>query len=160
MKILYTDIDYVLSLDSEPNKKETKWGWVSPFNIKAVRIYNVILELTGAEIVISSDWKIHWTLEELKEIFADTKIVKTPIGITPDLWGDKFTSLQQLEECRASEILKHVEQFKPEAWVAIDDLKLTPWLLDENFVHLPRSNEGIKQSSKKEEIIRKLNIND
>jgi hypothetical protein len=161
MKILYTDIDYVLSLSSEPNKKNTKWGWVSPFNIKAVRIYNDILFKTGAEIVISSDWKLHWTLKELQEIFIEfAKIDKAPISVTPSSWGHMFTSLQQLEECRAYEILKHVEEFKPTSWVAIDDLKLTPFLLDENFVYLPRSNEGIKQSSKKDEIIKKLNIND
>ena len=44
MKILYTDIDYVLSLSSEYTQKQTKWGWVSRFNAKAVSVYNEILE--------------------------------------------------------------------------------------------------------------------
>jgi len=159
MKILYTDIDYVLSLDSEMSKKNTRWGWVCPFNKKAVNIYNEILRKTGAEIVITSDWKLHWTLKELQEIFTEfAGINKAPIGITPSSWGHIFTSLQQLEECRAYEILKHAEEFKPEAWVAIDDLKLTPWIKDEHFVYLTRSNEGIKQSGKKQEIIEKLNV--
>lgn len=159
MKILYTDIDYVLSLDSEPNKKDTDWGWIPPFNKKAVDVYNEILRKTNAEIVISSDWKLHWTLKELQEIFIEfAGIEKAPLDVTGSSWGVIFKSFKQLEECRAHEILKHVDKFKPEAWVAIDDLYLLPWLQDENFVFLPRSNEGIKQSSKKDEIIRKLNI--
>ena len=162
MKILYTDIDYVLSLSSEMNKKQTKWGWVSPFNAKAVKIYNEILEKTGAEIVISSDWRHHWTLAHLQEIFVEfAGIIKAPIDTTSYIPGG---SLQQLEEYRAKEILLHVEQNKPEAWVAIDDLDLSkgmlPWIAENHFVHLPRMNEGIKQTSKAEKIIKLLNNND
>jgi hypothetical protein len=161
MKFLYTDIDYVLSLDSELNKKNTKWGWVPRFNSKAVSVYNDIIQKTDAEIVISSDWKGHWTLKQLQEIFLEfAKIIKAPIDVTGSSWGVMFKSLQQLEECRAYEILKHVDEHKPEAWVAIDDLNLSPWISDENFVYLPRSNEGIKQSGKADQVIKKLNIND
>lgn len=156
MKILYTDIDYVLSLDSDMSKKNTKWGWISPFNKKAVDIYNDILRKTDAEIVISSDWKNNKTLKQLQEIFLEfAGIEKAPIDITPTIPG---VVLQRLEEWRAKEILLHVEQYKPTSWVVIDDLYLNVWLPDDNFVYLPRSNEGIKQSSKKDEIIRKLNI--
>lgn len=158
MKILYTDIDYVLSLASEMGKKMTKWGWVSPFNSKAVKVYNEILEKTGAEIVISSDWKHHWTLEDLQQIFTEfAGIIKAPIDTTPYIPG---ATLQQLEEFRAKEILQHVEKRNPDAWVAIDDLDLSKWIDSLHFVHLPRMNEGIKQSGKAKEVIEKLNISE
>jgi len=158
MKILYTDIDYVLSLDSEMSKKNTKWGWVSPFNRKAVLVYNDIISKTDAEIVISSDWKNHWTLKELQDIFIEfAGIIKAPFDVTRTIPG---VTMQNLDEWRAKEILEHVEKYKPTSWVAIDDLYLNSWISDENFVFLPRSNEGIKQSGKKDQIINKLNIND
>ena len=155
MKILYTDIDFVLSLSSERTQKLTKWGYVHRFNAKAVNVYNEILEKTGAYPVITSDWKDHWTLQQLKEIFVEwAGISIPPIDVTPSIPG---VTLQRLKEWRAMEILKHVEEHKPESWVAIDDLYLSAWIPDEHFVYLPRSREGIKQSSKKEEIIKKLN---
>lgn len=161
MKFLYTDIDSVLSLGSEMNPVLTKWGNVHRFNTKAVKVYNEILSKTGAEIVVSSDWKHHYNLEQLQEIFTEwAKISKAPIDVTPYLWGIKFTNVQQLEECRAAEILAHVKKFNPESWVAIDDLDLRNWLPEENFVFLPRFMEGIKQTGKAQETILKLNIND
>jgi hypothetical protein len=159
MKIyLYTDIDYVLSLSSEPNMKQTKWGMVSPFNKKAVKVYNDILEKTGADIVISSDWRHHWTLPQLQEIFIEyAGIIKAPICTTGYI---KETTLERLAEFRAKEILIHVEQNKPDSWVAIDDLDLSKWLLpwvaEDHFVHLPKSNEGIKQTGKAIQVINKL----
>jgi hypothetical protein len=113
IKYLYTDIDYVLSLSSEMNKKMTKWGWLSQFNVKAVKVYNEILEKTGAEIIISSDWKHHFSLEDLQEIFTEfAGIIKTPIDTTPYIPG---ATMQTLEEFRAKEILAHVEQYKPDS---------------------------------------------
>ena len=162
MKFLYTDIDYVLSLASEMGKKQTRWGWISPFNAKAVAVYNHILRETGAVPVISSDWKLGHSLEDLQGIFTEfAGIEVAPIDVTESLWGVRFRSLQELEECRATEILMHVEKHKPEAWVAIDDLDISkfmlPWESEKHFVHLPRMNEGIKQSGKADKVIKLLN---
>jgi len=157
MKFLYTDIDYVLSLASEINPKQSKWGLIHKFNPKAVSVYNEILEKTGAEIIVSSDWRNSHSLQELQGIFTEwAGIIKAPIGVTTT----RKTNMQRLDEFRAKEILEHVEQFKPDAWVAIDDLYLTPWIPEEHFVIITRIYEGIKQCSKKEEIINKLNRND
>jgi hypothetical protein len=157
MKILYTDIDYVLTLASEINAKQSKWGSIHRFNPKAVSVYNEILEKTGTEIVVSSDWRNRFSLEELQGIFTEwAGIIKPPIGVTTTY----KTNMQRLDEFRAKEILEHVAEFKPDAWVAIDDLYLTPWIPDEHFVIVTRIYEGIKQSHKKEEIIEKLNSND
>ena len=158
-KYLYTDIDYVLSLSTEIRKYSTKWGYLQKFNDKAVKVYNEILLKTGAVPIISSDWKNHWTLKELQEIFIEWAGISTPpIDVTetiPDV------TLQRLEEWRAKEILQHVEKYKPDVWVVLDDLYLIPHnITEDHFVYCSRVNEGIKQSGKKDQAINKLNIND
>jgi hypothetical protein len=158
MKILYTDIDFVLSLGSEMGEKMTKWGLLSRFNAKAVKIYSEILLETGAYPVITSDWRHDLTLNQLQEIFTEwAKISKDCNKIIRTTSHISGATIQRLAEFRAKEILKDVEESKPETWVAIDDLDLKPWISDEHFVHLPRFMEGIKQCHKKEEIIKKLN---
>ena len=155
MKFIYTDIDGVLALGNEYNRKMTKWGYIYKFNKKAVKIYNEILETCDAWPIISSDWRIHYSLEQLQEIFTEwAGICREPVGVIPHF---KEATLQRLEEFRAKEILEHVEKYKPEAWVAIDDLDMTKWLGDEHFVLLPKWSEGIKQTGKKKKIIDRLN---
>lgn len=155
LRFLYLDIDGVLSLGSEISPKLTeKWGYVHRFNIKAVNILNEIIDETGAEIIISSDWKNHYDLKTLQEIFVEfAKIKKPPIDITPTY---PYQTLQLLEEIRAKEILAHVNKIKPYSWVAIDDLNLKTWIPEKHFVICTRFYEGIKQTGKRDEIIKKL----
>ncbi|MFW6247298.1 MAG: hypothetical protein ACOC22_03965, partial [bacterium] len=75
---------------------------------------------------------------------------------TPIHWGYKFTSYQELEACRASEILGHVNENDIKKYIAIDDLDLKPWLGD-NFIHTPRVSEGIKQTGILNKIKSKIN---
>ena len=157
-KYLYTDIDGVLSLGQEIKYYQTKWRFLQKFNPGAVKVYNEILEKTGAEIVISSSWKWEFELKQLQEIFTQwARISKEPIDITPEVF---MPSLQYEQRCRAKEILLHVKENNVDSWVAIDDLDLRPFLPSENFVWLPKFYEGVKQTGKKEEIIKKLNVND
>jgi len=156
IRFIYLDIDGVLCLGSENKPKSTKWGYLYRFNKRAVEYLNDILEKTKADIIISSDWKHHFTLEQLQEIFTEwAGVCKPPIDVTPTIPG---IMLQRLEEWRAKEILQHVESFNPDSWVSIDDLFLNSWISDEHFVYLPRFMEGIKQTGKKQEIINKLTI--
>lgn len=155
-RFIYTDIDGVLCLGTENKYHLTKWGYLQKFNPKAVKIFNEILQKTNADIIISSDWKYHFNLKQLGEIFLEwAKIDKAPIDVTPS--SEKIT-LQQLEEFRAKEILEHVSLHKPNSWVAIDDLDLCQYIDSDHFVWLPKYMEGIKQSSKKDKIIQLLNI--
>lgn len=122
------------------------------FDRKCVDVVNEILEVTKPIIIISSDWKLRFSLEQLNEIFNDNGIAYTITDVTSSLWGTKFTSLHQLEECRAWEIIQYVSEHKIQNFVAVDDLNMFQWLPN-NFVHCARSNEGIKQSGVKEKII-------
>ncbi len=132
------------------------------FDRKAVEVLNSILEETGAEIVVSSDWKKHATLNELGDYYESQGIIKRPIAVTRSFIGcdipEDFGWNRSLmhEQERSFEINQYVKDF-PEIthWVAVDDLDMSmrnTWGVA-NFVLTPRMSEGIKQSGIKEKII-------
>jgi hypothetical protein len=146
------------------------------FNKKAINVLNSILEETGAEIVVSSDWKRWANVEEMGEYYLSQGIIKKPIDFTPSLSqctnydNDTFPWSRQwdLEQTRSIEIKQYLQDH-PEIthWVAVDDLNMGKtglyysmefeheWGLD-NFVLTPLRNQGIKQSGIKEKIVKFL----
>lgn len=140
------------------------------FNKKAVKVLNEILTETNADMVVSSDWRNHATLEELGEYYLSQGIIKKPIDVTPFIkdinpkWFKRFSNYAQLEHERVIEI-KHWLSLHPEVtnWVAVDDLNLgvyDPYSGDIfndngliNFVHTTKEDEGIKQTGIKEKIL-------
>jgi len=150
------------------------------FDKKAVKLLNSILEETGAEIVVSSDWRFHANLEELGDYYESQGIIKRPIDATgmfkdlfPSEWP-RFRSRADLELERSMEIQHWLDNNEVTDWVAIDDLDMGVEFLGDrfaakdgsdnkpgliNFVHTPRSNEGIKQSGIKDKILKFLNDN-
>jgi len=196
MKTIFLDHDGVICLSSEWGgrfKKEKKFRdetgvqrkLSSPhyglpvdcrfdnFNKKAINVLNSILEETGAEIVVSSDWKRWANVEEMGEYYLSQGIIKKPIDFTPSLSqctnydNDTFPWSRQwdLEQTRSIEIKQYLQDH-PEIthWVAVDDLNMGKtglyysmefeheWGLD-NFVLTPLTNQGIKQSGIKEKIV-------
>ena len=153
---IFLDLDGVLALDqqiywSNPKKWNPKLNQYG-FDPKAVKVFNDICEITDAVIVLSSDWKDHYSVEQINEHFEFNGIASRISDTTPTLWGKSFFRLQELEECRATEIKTYVHEREIKHFVAIDDLDLMPWL-EGNFVHTPKSNEGIKQSGVKEKVL-------
>jgi hypothetical protein len=195
MKVIFLDNDGVICLSENwgsRRKKQIKEGRsmgtyekdlpihlrLDNFDKKAVKVLNQILETTGAEIVISSDWRFHGTLEELGDYYISQGIIKKPIAVTDmfkDIFPREWSALRfraDLELERYMEI-NHWLQNHPEVthWVAVDDLNMSVDFLGErfssadgsdekpgltNFVHTPRSWEGIKQSGVKDKIIKFL----
>jgi hypothetical protein len=193
MKVIFLDHDGVICLSTEWGgrfKKQNKWGGrklsmttlempveyrFDNFNKKAVKILNEILEETGAEIVVSSDWKRWANVEEMGEYYESKGIIKKPIALTPNLgqctWYDNWVWSRDwdLEMSRVIEIKQYLHDH-PEIthWVSIDDLDMGKtgvkwgsefehdWALD-NFVLTPNGNEGIKQSGIKEKVLKFLN---
>jgi hypothetical protein len=138
------------------------------FDPIAIKLLNRILDETGAEIVVSSDWRNWSTLEQMQEMYA-IRGIKRPISMTkflsectePDefIWNSEV----DLEQTRSLEILQWLADH-PEVthWVAVDDLDMAlrktsnfTWGL-ENFVRTPRMREGIKQTGVKEKILKFL----
>jgi hypothetical protein len=183
MKVLFLDNDGVICLSNNWGsrfKKQKKGGFLQAndlsmpvdlrfdnFDQKAIKILNKVLEKTGAEVVVSSDWKRWATLEEIGDYYESQGIIKRPIGMTKFFTELNFDSLKEiswskewkLEQERHFEILdwlsKHPEVQK---WVAVDDLDMSVngnWGLT-NFVLTPRSNEGIKQNGVSDKLIKFL----
>ena len=193
MRCIFLDHDGVICLSTNWGGRTKKWSKYrsenpesssdkrdapvevrfDDFDEKAVRILNQILEETGAEIVVSSDWKRWANVEEMGEYYESKGIIKKPISLTPDLgdctWENEdrenwvWSPRWDLEMSRVVEIRQYLHDH-PEIthWVAIDDLHLGKtdeswknWGLT-NFVLTPRSNEGIKQSGIKEKVLKYL----
>ena len=193
MRCIFLDHDGVICLSTNWGGRTKKWSKYrsenpesssdkrdapvevrfDDFDEKAVRILNQILEETGAEIVVSSDWKRWANVEEMGEYYESKDIIRKPIALTPDLgdctWENEdrenwvWSPRWDLEMSRVVEIRQYLHDH-PEIthWVAIDDLHLGKtdeswknWGLT-NFVLTPRSNEGIKQSGIKEKILKYL----
>jgi hypothetical protein len=194
LKILFLDNDGVICLSNNWGsryKKQSEWGGrklsmdanqipleyrFDDFDKKAIQVLNEILEKTGAEIVVSSDWRGFATLEELGEYYTNQGIIKKPIGVTKFLGECEqpkdfpWSYINDREQCRSLEILQYLKDY-PEIthWVAVDDLSMgvhvenssygafdRDWGLT-NFVWTPYDTEGIKQSGIKEKIIKYLN---
>jgi len=196
MKVIFLDNDGVICLSNNWGGRTKKWAKYrsanpessnllseapvdvrfDDFDKKSIKILNEILEETGAEIVVSSDWRFHATLEELGGYYLSQGISKKPIGFTKKLgqfqepknfpWSRQWN----LEQSRSLEILQYLKDH-PEVteWVAVDDLNMgipqtheswgemeMDWGLT-NFVLTPKSSEGIKQTGLKDKIIKLLN---
>jgi hypothetical protein len=191
MKVLFLDHDGVICLSNNWGGRTKKWVKYQSenldvskekkdapvsvrfddFDTKAIKILNEILEETGCEIVVSSDWKLQATLEELCDYYESQGIIKRPIALTPNLidctvhgnvfiWSPRW----DLEQTRTIEIRQYLHDH-PEIthWVSVDDLNMGKigepwkdvWAID-NFVLTPRSSEGIKQSGVKKKILNYL----
>lgn len=155
---IFLDLDGVMVTTKQHFEHMHPEFLASYFDKKCVKVLNEILEkCPGAVIVLSSDWKLSYDLPRMNKIFKEFGVNAVVSDITPDLWGVQYNSLQQLEECRAEEILKYQTDHANtiDKWVAIDDLNLKQWIPD-NFVHCSRSFEGIKQSGVKDKILKIL----
>jgi len=193
MKVIFLDHDGVICLSNNWGtryKKQRKWGRIKmsmtskdiplevrfdDFDKKSIKILNEILETTGAEIVVSSDWKRHADLEELGKYYEMQGINKKPIALTPNLgdctnyddtfeWNRHWDS----EQTRSLEIKQYLQD-NPDVthWVAIDDLNMSKtglhysvefqhdWGLD-NFVLTPNGGKGIKDDGIKQKVINYL----
>jgi hypothetical protein len=193
MKTIFLDHDGVICLSTEWGgrfKKQTKVGRklsqsvlslpvdarFDNFNKKAIKVLNEILEITGAEIVVSSDWKKWANVEELGEYYEQQGIAKKPVAFTKNLndceipQNFPWSRTYDLEQSRSLEIKQYLRDH-PEIthWVAVDDLDMgipqtheswgeiqMDWGLT-NFVLTPKGSEGIKQTGIKEKIINFLN---
>jgi hypothetical protein len=156
---IFLDIDSVLALNNEMYVENDK-HWYPKFNRYrlnggAVKILNEICVKVDPIIILSSDWKHHYSIADMNEYFEWCGIIYKITDYTASSWGVMFTSFQQLEECRAYEIKQYVREREILNYVAIDDLDLSPWIPN-NFVHTPNSNMGIKQSNAREKIIKIL----
>ena len=124
MKVIFLDIDGPLA-----------WGtWFDgrlqldanltipyPWLHKECESLTRIIKATGANIVLSSDWRLHYTIDQMHSIFDHYDIPKVIVDCT-HTFKAKMSSPGSMD--RARQILKWVEEKNPESWVAIDDYDL------------------------------------
>jgi len=162
MKTIFFDIDGVITTIEEYYRSRRKY-WDKydaaknlivpyPFNIQCVSIFNEILSITGADIVLTSDWRNKWTIEELGVIFKMNNVIKSPIDITENF----YTSMKNLDSDRAREIEEYITRKNITDYVIIDDLNLKPFLTDGHRFVKTIEREGLKQCSIKKKILKVL----
>ena len=128
----------------------TDSGYFSNFDPDAVNVLNQILDQTGAEIVVSSDWKLKTSIEGMCEFYQAQGIKKMPIDYTAWLPGPTA-----YHEQRANEITAWLQQH-PEInqWAAIDDLYMGTWLT--NFVWAKNVHLGINDITVQQQLLEYL----
>lgn len=171
MKVLFLDHDGVICLATQWGGRFKKKGYDSnpktpmdirmdDFDKKCVKVLNEIVDETGCEIVVTSDWKRWGGLDDMREMYS-VRGVKEPLDITPDMVDfmpseyDILKATHNFESIRVHEINEWLRNH-PEVthWVVIDDLDLSEL---NNFVLTKRPHsEGIKQSGIKEKLLKYL----
>ena len=195
MKVIFLDHDGVICLPNQwggrhkkekEYRKDKKLSYDEPVSIdarfdnfdkKCVNILNEIIEEIECEIVVTSDWRVKATLEEMGIYYENQGIIKKPIDFTHSMSYEEYEQSRidntfknynyEYDEIRANEIRKYLSEH-PEIthWVAIDDLDMryysydysgeiiVPWGL-KNFI-MTRFNEGLKQTGLKDKILKYL----
>ena len=176
-KIIFIDVDGPLAWgtwEDGPVKinENTSREFTIPYawNKADCEALQEICNKTNAELVLSSDWKMHFTLRQMSDVFIENGIYAKLIDITTHmdsrqmgLWNKM--GRPSLEHDRSNQILKWVKDNKVSNWIAIDDLNLSNqfkfssprkpmWRhvqVDGDFGH------GGKLRDKIEECIKKLN---
>jgi hypothetical protein len=125
----------------------TNKTYFSDFDPAAVEILNHILDKTGAEIVVSSDWKCKISIEGMCEFYWAQGIKKMPIDYTAWLPG-----AATYHEQRAGEINAWLKQH-PETthWAAVDDLYMGTWLT--NFAWAKNVHLGINDATVQQQLL-------
>lgn len=91
------------------------------------RFAQVMRDFSATEIVISSTWRLHRSVEQLREYFP-ADLQSRVVGMTPSLVDDERFGGRHLEA------LAWLDEHRPgAAWIALDDLT-TAWSTTENFV--------------------------
>jgi hypothetical protein len=162
--VIFLDIDGVLATDKQffmnrqkyqrKNPEAAELGAPYPFDPGCVERLNTILEQTGARIVISSDWRLHWGIADLCRIFRMNGVSRCPDDVTENL------PMMNLERARAGEIGVYVNDHALTSYVVIDDLNVGMYMSttgDDDKFFMTRSSEGLKQVGLASKIIDRLN---
>lgn len=166
--IIFIDIDGPLAWATwkdgkvNLNQGSTMFTIPYPWVQEDCQALDKICRETNASLVVSSDWRMHFSFLQLKRIFQYYGVIAPIIDVTThqDLW--KKLSRPSLEWERASQILKWVKDNKVKNWIAIDDLNLKDefkWMKKPMWNHVQVDGDwgyGGRLRDKIEECVKKL----
>jgi hypothetical protein len=167
--IIFLDIDGVLATNLQFFMNRAKFWRKNPemevldvpypWDKGAVDVFNEILDETGAEIVLSSDWRLYFSLSNLETIFKFNGVKKWPIAVT----GEVFIASGNQEMTRAAEIDDYIKEHNVTNYVVIDDLNIGKYMTstgDDDKFFMTTNRDGVKKSGLKTKIINKLKFNE
>lgn len=170
MKIIFIDIDGPLSYGTwADGKVKIMEGTAHEFTIPYQWVkddcdaLNEIIKQTNALLVVSSDWKKHYGLYQLKEIFEHYGIGRWNILDTTTHFNPMRKMSSPPEWDRACEIKTWVKSFHLKNWIAIDDMPLKSSFKRLNIPQWRHVNvdgdfgHGGKLRDKIDECVQKLN---
>lgn len=122
VKIIFLDIDGVLnSTETAPQPREGVAAWLDPRNVAAL---NLVIERTGALLVVSSSWRLTTPLSQLRQALNEAGCIGVVLDVTPELPLGRGGEIQAWLDQNPSTT----------AWVILDDaLDLRP--LGHKHVH-------------------------
>lgn len=126
MKLIFLDIDGVFN--SEAWKKDPRFSKIEyPYNLfdpETVLLFNRIIRETEAKVVITSTWRLKYSLESLRTIFNKVGIRCEIVACTPDLRRGSDHVLRGneiLKWCKDNRKLLGVKYINYTDYVIIDD---------------------------------------
>lgn len=137
MKVIFLDIDGPLTMGcyGAPVVKIGDFDIPYAWDKEQCEALTEIIKATDAKIVISSDWKNHFTGEQFERIFEFYEI---PMSIIDKTHNNKVKMSSDSTWDRASQIADWLRDHKHdvETWVSIDDMPLHKHYRDLQF-HVP-----------------------
>ena len=110
MKLLFLDIDGVLTSDETISRKE----FLYTFSASCVWALNRILRDNKVKIILTSSWRTVFDAEKQNQIFRENGIIQLPGGQTNDFGYEN----------RSLEIQDYLSKRKVENYVILDDMKI------------------------------------
>lgn len=95
--LLFLDIDGVLALPRDwgnPDRARYKTGPAYGFDPDCLKAFNEACDHLGAEIVVSSSWRIGHTLDSLRAVLAERGVTAPVVSMTDNgfaVWGTEHT---------------------------------------------------------------------
>lgn len=130
-KVLFLDIDGVLNSNHDPALDENRIMGISP---RLMPHLNRVLLESGAKVVISSTWRLHHKLSELRELLV-AQGFEFPERVI-DATGVRFSG------CRGHEIAMWLDDHKDfvTEWAIVDD---TPDMLESQFQRFVQTDYSV-----------------
>lgn len=137
-KILFLDFDGVLNsyLPTQVATPDPSWVSRQPARTKGynpldflknldtgqVHLVNEICQRTGAQVVVSSAWRIAFSIEELQWLLEGAGFTGSVKGVTPDLSRRPKMTLY-VPAVRGDEVAEYIKELGEEvSFAALDDL--------------------------------------